>query len=625
MANINKYPLKDFSTSQKFLAGDNTGTTVRVSGQSMLDANIESLKASGKVVNSIDTLTEAIAGNYQSGIYLLVGGGTVTLDGDQAIYRVSDAGSGGIVMANGNELVLLFVANTPANIVTPIADVSQLFGLTGVAGQQISVAGYQVGSIVGGGQMSWGSGIHNGVTRFDPTRAWPNWAVPAEVTAWYLNTGLTVPVWERDNVTELTIEQAGALPSIADNSQAIKAALALFPLVTAGDGTFEIGFNVPIPNQTILKGSGRNRTIIKASAAFSGANVIRLGENTDLEVYGCRVEQMTIDANAASPVALNALYSNSINELSGPRDIHIKAGIETGILIDDADTGSGAGSPKNWSIENYDIVVGNPTLTSNGIVIDSAGHSQGIESGTIWAGMTVANQSGIWVKKGSGHSIINLHTEGAEAGVRIGDAVGGTPVENVTVVNITGPGGNVSVTDLVRIEQASSKNINVFGVKKNLSTNAINDTVLSNVITTSQVASYQTGSGALADRSVTTTDGTILNKLPKTKINQGLISGKVQKSGAYTAKETDRMIEITAGAVSITLPDATTTTDGLELLVVDSSGVGTSSIDITVASGNLIYGAGVGAVGTLTLTANRPYRLVSTSVAPGRWYVTGYT
>ena len=149
MANINKYPLKDFSTSQKFLAGDNTGTTVRVTGQSMLDANIESLKASGKVVNSIDTLTEAIAGNYQSGIYLLVGGGTVTLDGDQAIYRVSDAGSGGIVMANGNELVLLFVANTPENIVTPIASVASLFGLTGVAGQQISVGEYNAGSNTG--------------------------------------------------------------------------------------------------------------------------------------------------------------------------------------------------------------------------------------------------------------------------------------------------------------------------------------------------------------------------------------------------------------------------------------------------------------------------------------------
>ena len=278
MANINKYQIKSFDTTQAFLATDESGSAVRVTGQSMLDANIESLKASGKVVNSIDTLTEAIAGNYQSGIYLLVGGGTVTLDGDQAIYRVSDAGSGGIVMANGNELVLLFVANTPADIVTPIANVSALFGLTGVAGQQISVGGYQVGSIVGGGTFSWGSGIHNGGTFIDPTRAWPNWAVPAEVTAWYLNTGLTVSGWERGSFNDIYANMFGAYADGAsDDWAAIQKSLDICNL-TGKTILLLVADHVHITSKTILQPSN---TIIASNGKHA---TIKLANGSDVDV-----------------------------------------------------------------------------------------------------------------------------------------------------------------------------------------------------------------------------------------------------------------------------------------------------------------------------------------------------
>lgn len=118
MARARSYPQVPFNPSQRLLATDpSRNQVVRVLSQELLDASIEDMKKSGDVVNSIDTLTEAIAADYASGIYVLVGGGSVVLDGDQAIYRVSDPGSGGIVMDNGNELIIL-IQNTENRWIT---------------------------------------------------------------------------------------------------------------------------------------------------------------------------------------------------------------------------------------------------------------------------------------------------------------------------------------------------------------------------------------------------------------------------------------------------------------------------------------------------------------------------
>ena len=122
MSNFGTYPKEDFSTSQNFLARNPSGSgeVIRVGGQSILDAAVVELEQSGTVVQSIDTLTEAIAFDYQSGTYVLTGGATVTIDGGQSIYRVSDPGSGGIVMDNGNELVVIYEIVTQESIASQV-------------------------------------------------------------------------------------------------------------------------------------------------------------------------------------------------------------------------------------------------------------------------------------------------------------------------------------------------------------------------------------------------------------------------------------------------------------------------------------------------------------------------
>lgn len=109
MSRYPSYPRVPFSSTQNFLARDPNGSggVVRVQGQDILNAAVQSLTNSGATVFSHDLLTEAATQDYSTGVYVIVGGGTALFDGQQNIYRVSNFGSGGTVMTNGNELVLL--------------------------------------------------------------------------------------------------------------------------------------------------------------------------------------------------------------------------------------------------------------------------------------------------------------------------------------------------------------------------------------------------------------------------------------------------------------------------------------------------------------------------------------
>lgn len=226
MAKYPNYPKVDFSTSQNFLARDpaGSGQVVRVQGQKILDAAVQEILNRGDIVQAVDTLTEAKANDYESGIYVLTGGNTVTLDGGQAIYRVSDPGSGGIVMDNGNELVLLFVANTPANIITPFDSIADLPEVN--ADYRVSVTGYHPSTTVGGGEfVGNASARHDGIRFIDPDRTFPTpaeWAAglsdPA-VIAWFADSGSDVPCWELvrgEIIYDLTVQIPSDFATLQD-------------------------------------------------------------------------------------------------------------------------------------------------------------------------------------------------------------------------------------------------------------------------------------------------------------------------------------------------------------------------------------------------------------------------
>lgn len=312
MARARSYPIVDFKESQKLLATDpSRSQVVQVAGTSLLETTVENLKKSGDIVNSIDTLTEAIAADYLSGIYVLVGGGSVVLDGSQAIYRVSDPGSGGIVMNNGNELMLQFVANTPADLVTPIDSVENLAGFVGsVDGQRISLKGWHPDSDVGGGTLYWDSSklksTHNGGTIFSPTVPWTT------TTADYLNAvGETDPsgsgCWVRlGGVVSLYsfaartafVETEGAWQAFIDYAVANQG----YYEFGAGDFLIE-GYAVQNLENTQIRGAGKGVTNFKLKSG-ENENGLHFVLFDNIIVSGFSVDQDGVSQSAGHGLRL---------------------------------------------------------------------------------------------------------------------------------------------------------------------------------------------------------------------------------------------------------------------------------------------------------------------------------
>jgi hypothetical protein len=322
MANFPNYSKKSFTVSQNFLARDPSGggDVIRVQGQSILDAAVLEIQQSGNIVNSIDTLTQAITTDYPSGQYVLTGGSAIVLDGDQSIYRVSDPGSGGIVMTNGNELMLLFQANTgdagdynvgsadgeiPTNA---IADTLRIKSVASIAdlppvviGNTISTNGYHPASTAGG----IGKGVgkvarHDGVINFDPTRV-------AEIgtAAYYVNSGVDADCWVRTSAGYITLAKAGAKFDASDESAVFAAAASLQKVIEFNDDEISIN-TTAVTTHLNLFGKGRINLIDNATT-----HMFTLGAsaNYSLTFTG----EFTLDGNKLNQVVAPGLGPDLIS------------------------------------------------------------------------------------------------------------------------------------------------------------------------------------------------------------------------------------------------------------------------------------------------------------------------
>jgi len=328
MAKFQNYPQKPFTPSANFLTRDPSGTgqVQRVKGQSILDAAVAEINSQGDIVHKADTLTELLAADYESGVYVVVGGSSTLFDSGRAIYRVSDPGSGGKVMANGNEAVKLILTPTFDTFSDALAfdmpvgqtcivkgqtsatdglgaqyevkasgsggatmnngnelvildgetlkptDVSKIAGLVGTKdNQQISLLGWHPDSDFGGGEFYWDSARlksdHNGGTVLSPT-------VPfTTTTADYLNgVGETDPAgtgcWVRVDAKNININQFGARET-GDSTASIQASWNYVNslgggLVFADEGTYNYTRLVPV-SHVIMRGSGSGRTFLNCT------------------------------------------------------------------------------------------------------------------------------------------------------------------------------------------------------------------------------------------------------------------------------------------------------------------------------------------------------------------------
>ena len=302
MARARSYPQVPFNPSQRLLATDpSRSQVVRVLSQELLDASIEDMKKSGDVVNSIDTLTEASRLRIRH--LCVVGGGSV-LDGDQAIYRVSDPGSGGIVMDNGNELMLLFVANTPADIVTPIDSVEDLPGLEGVEGQQISVGEYNEGTNVGNFKAKYRTDLartnHDGVRYHSPARSLASEGLTTYLTA---TTDTDLGLWEnKDASIGIPSEMAGAkFDGSTIDTVAINAAIVSLDNVDGGENHLPnratvIDESIVIPENNFstaidIIGKGWSTSIKNQAPANNPTFKIGIGSDADPARRYCSIKR----------------------------------------------------------------------------------------------------------------------------------------------------------------------------------------------------------------------------------------------------------------------------------------------------------------------------------------------
>lgn len=276
-----------------------------------------------------DTITKALAGNMRVGQICTVTN-NLAGDGIQLNYEVKANGSGGLAMANGNELVTLKQAQ--------VASVANLNGLTGVAEQQISLGEYDAGSDVGGGTLVYDATLartnHNGGTIFSPARD-----LVGEGKDEYLSTTPVVDtnlgVWVR-LYTDLFIEMFGGIShqslagadTIVDSYASFAALIAYnitrnyFGEVFLGKGYFRCTQTVLCPSPVVFKGTGPNESYIHADH-LTGPGVHFQNGNSGFRNLGCTASATRRAGAYGAGLNFGVLYEGTdVPEASSTRLLH---------------------------------------------------------------------------------------------------------------------------------------------------------------------------------------------------------------------------------------------------------------------------------------------------------------
>jgi hypothetical protein len=193
-------------------------------------------------------------------------------------------------------------------------------------------------------------------------------------------------------------------------------------------GSWCFAHTLKVKNKTTVEGDGRNATEINAIAGFndsvtnvaSGASVNRLVElgdgiaNQSNFCFGCRVENLTIDANGVA--GLVPLYSQQANELSGAFRVLVSDFTDKGIWF-----------APGTSIVQIDTaeVYGRAGSGVNGLIrLESWGENRANAITANARSPVAAGSSGVWVNAAQ-YELSMIHMEQVETGVKVtnGDVV----------------------------------------------------------------------------------------------------------------------------------------------------------------------------------------------------------
>lgn len=224
-------------------------------------------------------------------------------------------------------------------------------------------------------------------------------------------------------------------------------------------GTILCKSKIVIPHHTHFVGSGRMTAIFLFDKTASwGANPILLQLGTDDDIaFDCKLVNCSVDGNDI-PGSIG-VYSQRINERSGLFGVNVRRCVSKGVYIYG---GAGGEIAQNYTLNELEVVMSGDGETGS-IGIDIEGGAAAIRE-ICNVTVTVSNRppiasdwTAIRVNRLYGGSIRNVHMEGANTGVLLGDEY---PTQALTLDNIHG----WNVDTLVKIvdpSESTSHNCNI--------------------------------------------------------------------------------------------------------------------------------------------------------------------
>lgn len=191
-------------------------------------------------------------------------------------------------------------------------------------------------------------------------------------------------------------------------------------VVIVPPGIYIVDRTVNVPPQTRLVGSGRNNTIVRASARFdfagSSSGVVRLNG------FGSRIEHLSIDC--ADAKESTGIFSDSINEQAGVFHVQVFGFRAFGIRVSNRPAGSLVA--QNYELRDLELTYSlNAPPGVVGLLVDGASASprwiHGVTVNSMRLGHRTVNSIGLSLQ-GVSVTAEALHLENVETGLLLGTA-----------------------------------------------------------------------------------------------------------------------------------------------------------------------------------------------------------
>lgn len=280
--------------------------------------------------------------------------------------------------------------------------------------------------------------------------------------------------------------------STTDNTTALQNALNWLEsqgggLLVLPFGTFGVGTQVIVPDNCRVHGMGTRSSTIKALATFTVSTpVVRLGRSTDVDLYDCRLENLTVDCNGVAGSI--GVYSTMVQEHSGLHNVLVTNFVAKGAHF------SGAGCQNFGLYRGEFLPHSSATAGWIGVHCDSCASNSVLDDVTVNGGNTsVANAGTGILLNATVMSMRRLHVENVDVGL---DLQGSTVADVCGIYGASNP--TVAMTTLLKITSGQGV---FFSLAKGGATNAIVDSV-NNVTRTDAAISCYVANDVLIGRRV---------------------------------------------------------------------------------------------------------------------------